>query len=105
MVSIFGKLGSQSQEGQQEGRQQGLVSSNLDRAIGAGVTFSGVGPVAGSLDDVGIGCAIYLITGQPSSVRSEAVHLPTKEAPHLACTLEATSPAPKIVGKSVFATL
>lgn len=34
------------------------MSSNLDRAIGAGVTFSSVGPVAGSLDDVGVGCAI-----------------------------------------------
>jgi len=55
--SIIGDLGGQSQESQQEGRQQGLLSSNLNRAIGAGVRARS-GPVAGGLNDVGIRCTI-----------------------------------------------
>jgi len=55
-TSVFGNSSGQSQETQQKCRQQGLLSSDLDRAVGVayGVRASRGGPVAGSLDDVGI---------------------------------------------------
>ena len=55
-TSVFGNSGSQSQETQQKGRQQGLLSGKLDRTVGVayGVGTSRGGPVAGGLNNVGI---------------------------------------------------
>ena len=56
--SVVGRLSGQSQETQQEGRQQGLLTSNLNGAVSTAASVPRGGFVAGGLEDVGVRSAI-----------------------------------------------